>query len=181
MLNSRAMVLTLAGLATFFLAGCEEEGIRRYQVPKVAKPLTYTLPEGWREMQVSERAASFGQVARLNAGDVEITVSSGPGGGLLPNINRWRDQIGLPPIEPRQLQDELRAIPVGGSPGQHVELIGPESAGAKRQAILGVIVSRAGKNWYFKLQGPVEAARSAEAAFMKFLKSVQFGGGAGGD
>jgi hypothetical protein len=146
-----------------------------------AAPLKYTTPPGWEE----ETPATPPRVAAFQAGEgkepAEVTVIPFPGdvGGLVANVNRWRTQVGLPAAEDDEVRRDVRAIEVDGIPSQFVDMTGPGSAGHKR--ILGVIVPRGGRSWFFKMQGPADVVEGQQAAFEAFLKSVHFGGGPGGN
>ncbi len=70
------------------------------------------------------------------------------GGVLLPNVNRWRQQIGLGEIQQEELDREAKKIEVSGLSGDLVELIGVE------KATLGVVLQRGEQTWFFKLVGP---------------------------
>src|SRR5262249_39556266 len=74
------------------------------------EPVEWTLPEGWKsEPGTSMRYATIylprGQV-------VTVTRLGAEGGGVLANVNRWRDQLKLPPINGDELWKQ----------SQHVEL-----------------------------------------------------------
>jgi len=142
----------------------------------------WPLPAGWRVSPVEApmRLATF--LAEPEAGDaddgdgpVTVTLSRFPGrvGGVAANVNRWRAQIGLPEIDQAELEEYISPLDVGSSQGVFVELVGPEDA-SPRQAILGAIVIRGEKAWYFKLRGDAKLALREKEAFRDFLKSVEF-------
>src|SRR5207245_2934419 len=119
-----------------------------------AKPITYDVPAGWQE--IPDRAGLGRTVFKIDDGDkaaeASITPLGGQGGGMLANVNRWRDQIGLDRIAEDQVQKEATEIEVGGKKASYVDLSGPESP--KRLRILGVSVIGAEQSWFFKLKGP---------------------------
>jgi hypothetical protein len=146
--------------------------------PTGAKPISFTAPDGWQE--VPDRAGLGRTVFKIIDGDkfveASITPLSGPGGGLLANVNRWRhDQLGLDRITEDQLQKDASAIEVGGKKATYVDLASPESP--NRLRILGVSVIGADKSWFFKLMGPYELVGKQKSAFEGFLKTVRFTGG----
>jgi len=144
----------------------------RPSVEKSAPPqLVFAAPEGWSPGKSGGmRKAAFEVVE----GDrrVEITVidlpREGPGGDRLANVNRWRDQIKLPPLAAAELPAALRKIDVGSLTGDAVELIG------EQQSILGVMVDYGDKTWYVKLQGPTDLAVAQKANLEAFVKSLRF-------
>lgn len=143
-----------------------------------ARPLTFTVPGGWVEIP-----ASGMRVAALKTGTgdaaLELTVIrlAGDAGGLLANVNRWRKEVELPELDAEKLRETTRVESVGGTSGAVVDLLGPETAGAKRQRTLGAIVVRHGQSWFFKLRGPAAAVESHRSAFDEFLRSVRWSEG----
>jgi hypothetical protein len=149
--------------------------------PEAAAPveLKYDVPQGWAKAPND----SFSQAAfEVVEGDQKVRITVSPlaaaAGALLPNVNRWRGQVGLPPTAEEQLKQESRPIEVGQSTGTYVELVGPESA-AQRQTILGAIVPAGRQSWFFKLVGDSQLAAREKERFEAFLKSVQFSGAEG--
>ncbi|MEO0649850.1 MAG: hypothetical protein AAFZ65_04145 [Planctomycetota bacterium] len=72
-----------------------------------AAGLIWDLPEGWREIApTSMRTANFEPRPGTDA-TAYLTLLAGEGGGLAANVNRWRNQVGLPDLSPA----ELAALP----------------------------------------------------------------------
>jgi hypothetical protein len=92
---------------------------------------------------------------------------------LLPNVNRWRGQIGLPPVTAAELEEQVSQIDLGGVTGQYVRLYPAEDA-ESGQAILAVIAIAGDRAWFFKLMGDAELARREQSRFEDFVRSVQF-------
>jgi len=139
----------------------------------------YDKPQGWKEKPDPKRIRLV--LFEIGEGLAEAGVSVLPrdGGGLLTNVNRWRGQIHLEQTDEEQLRKEMRPIGVGGTAGQYIDLVGPESAGQPRQRILGVVVPRTEETWFFKLQGPADVVEKEKTAFETFVKSVRFNAGTG--
>jgi len=111
---------------------------------------------------------------RTLAREAGISVSKA-GGDLAANINRWRGQVQLAPLDAADLDGQMQKISIGGHAGVLVEAVGPESA-QPREAILGAIVTVRGEQWFFKLKGDAALAAREKPHFEEFLKSIQFGG-----
>ncbi len=136
-------------------------------------PFTCTPPEGWQPAQANAmQLARF----RIANGDqqAEISISSA-GGDLAANVNRWREQIRLPPLEGNGLQKELHKVTVDDHDGILVDLLGPEND-PKREALEGVIVEALGRQWFIKLRGDAELAGREKEHFQEFLQSIHFRG-----
>lgn len=134
------------------------------QAAEVAHP-TWTVPEGWQK-QEGERPM---RVATFLAGEAEIAVSqfAGNAGGLLANVNRWRGQVGLPPVTEDQLAETTQAVEVPGFAGSTMRLKGPE------KHLLGAALSeaKADRTWFIKLTTTPAIADQQEAAFLAFVRS----------
>ena len=134
--------------------------------PAVAKP-TWTVPGSWEEKApTSMRLGNF----TAGAGKAEITVMTFPGevGGLLANVNRWRGQSGLPPVDAAGLTDVTQQITVSGTPATLVEAVGEKTAS------YSVFHPVGNATWFYKISGPSEAVTPENAAFRAFLESIQF-------
>lgn len=139
-----------------------------------ASPLTFDQPETWQAGKVGGmRKAAF----TVADGDkhVEITVIdlAEAAGELLPNINRWRGQLKLPPVEQAELDKQLQPIKAGQVAGHFIELIGAE-ANQPQQAMLGAVIVDAGKAWFFKLTGDAELVKKEKPRFRAFVESTRF-------
>src|SRR5205823_1207276 len=101
----------------------------------------------------------------------EITVSTA-GGEWLANVNRWRGQLGLSPVDAAELTKVAKKIETLGTTADYVELVGPDSA-AKRETILGVQAQAGGRTWFVKLRGDAELAEREKDKFESFVKSLR--------
>lgn len=138
--------------------------------------LKYNVPAGWSEIPASGmRAAAFQMGEGTKRAELTVIPLGGGAGGLVPNVERWRGQIGLGSTGADEIRKNLRPLEVAGQQAQLVELVGPESAGSSRQAILGAVLERGEQTWFFKLMGPADVVAQQKTAFEEFMKSVRFG------
>jgi len=142
--------------------------------PEESAPPAYEVPEGWEELgpgpmgrKAGFRVTDGGQLA-------EITISTA-GGGLLANVNRWRGQVMLEPIDEEQLQSDAQFIAIGETNGYYFRLVGPQ------RTILGVVAPVAGDVWFIKLAGDNELAERERERFEQLVKSIHFSGVEGAD
>ncbi len=90
----------------------------------------WTLPEGWRQ-----KAGSGMRFATLQFGSaeppLELTViplgvpPGEPSAYILSNVNRWRQQLQLPPIAAGELDKQTEKIELDGTTATAVDLRGP--------------------------------------------------------
>jgi hypothetical protein len=144
--------------------------------PTPGLPLQYDKPEGWKEKPdpTGIRLLVFQIGDGGKSADAAITALSGPAGGLLANVNRWRNQIHLEQVDEEQLHKELQQIEVAGTAAAYVDLTGPEFAGRPSQRILGVVLPRGAQTWFFTIKGPADLVEKQKPAFEAFVKSVRF-------
>lgn len=131
--------------------------------------LAWTDPPGWkRETGSGMRVASY----KLEGG-VEVTVISlsGSGGGDLENVNRWRGQMGLPPVQ--SLQGAVTEIPSGHGPAKLVEFDGAGPQAGKR--MVAALKDEHGTTWFFKMTGPSAAVAKAKPGLVQLLGSLRHG------
>ena len=130
----------------------------------------WQVPSGWKAAGPKPmRLASFDIPDAAGNGDVSISKLSGNGGGLLANVNRWRGQVGLAPLEAGALAANSKTVATaGGDSGTWVELVGTE------KTILGAIVARGEVSWFFKLTAPSAVAAQNRETFEQFVRSIRF-------
>lgn len=137
-----------------------------------AAPFAHEPPAEWRPLPPARmRVLGFAVPGPEGAG-AEVTVTRFPGdvGGLLPNVNRWRSQVGLPPLAD---EAEVASQPVeaDGRPGRLLEIAGSER-------ILVALVPDAGRTWFFKLKGDPAVVAAEAPRFQAWLGTVRFGAAA---
>lgn len=144
------------------------------QIPEDS-PLTFTVPQGWRMHEPSGmRKADLSVAEDTQVAQTTVIPLSGPAGGLLSNVNRWRGQVGLQQVDADQLAREAVEVEVDGIKGHLVDLAAPESAGAERLRILGVILQRGDTSWFIKMTGPHDLVVREKDQFQALVKSIKF-------
>jgi hypothetical protein len=135
----------------------------------------WQVPAGWQEQtpgpMVVARFAMSGQ-----DGKAELTVSVFPGdtGGLLANVNRWRGQVGLAPVDAAELPKLTEALDVPAGKVTLVDMTGTDRKTSQPARLIGAILPRGGQTWFFKLLGDAPQAGREKAALIKFIQSTQF-------
>jgi hypothetical protein len=187
-------------LVVLGVAGCQRDDVRHYRVPRqgvgtggavpVAAPaappamdpsavppppaveggLSWTLPKGWTESRAGGmRYATLvpGTPGKL---DVSVVVLPGPAGGEVANVNRWRGQIGLKPVDEAELAKGRREL---RSPAGTVALFDFTSEGAtKSRMVAGILMAR-GNSWFVKMVGDAGPVGTARADFIRLLESLR--------
>ena len=134
-----------------------------------ASKIKWTKPETWAEVPPSAmRYASFAAGANENKVDISVVTFSGEGGGDADNVNRWRQQIGLPPMTPAAVATQIEPLKSAAGEFSIVDM-----AGANART-LAAWTRREGQVWFFKATGPSAAVEKEKPDFVKFVQSIRF-------
>jgi hypothetical protein len=177
--------------ALLVAAGCGRDDVAHYRVAKpdpvaaavaTAGPaapapapegrsgLRWTLPPGWTEgtgdamRHATLRPDVPGRV------DVSITVLSGPAGGELANVNRWRGQIALPPLDEDGLAKARARVGSGAGP---VSLYDFAGEGATPSRVVAGLLAAGESTWFVKMSGDAAAVGAARADFLRLVESLR--------
>jgi len=138
--------------------------------------LKYTLPDGWKEKALTQlRVASFEITADGKQADVSVIPLGGMAGGDFANVNRWRGQVGLSTITEEEVQKLAEKIEAAGQPADLYDIAGTSPGSGDESRIIATILHRDDTAWFFKMTGDGALVEKNKAAFIAFLKSVEFG------
>jgi hypothetical protein len=135
-----------------------------------APRINWKTPESWTEVPPSSmRYASFSAPGE-DGGKIDISVVTfaGDGGSDADNINRWRRQIGLPPIDASAVTSQVAPLKTADTTFSSTDI-----AGANVRTI-AAWTRRDGRVWFFKATGPNAAVEKEKPNFVKFIESVRF-------
>ena len=85
------------------------------------------------------------------------------------NINRWRNQVGLPPSKNALADSPRQAAQVGDMEGVELVFANPE----KKLSMRLIMVQRNSNLYYFKILGPEKTVQEQKDAFASFLSSIR--------
>lgn len=173
------------------LLGCDRDKIEVYRAPKDTLPslssdasslntrlkLDWTPPPSWQSQpSTGVRIGSF-LIPNPNGppADVSVILLPGTAGGLLENVNRWRDQIELPPISESDLPSLMQKIDIAGRSALLVELTSLRPIGTPSQStrILAAILTDQNSSCFFKMMGETSLVSRQRNIFLQFLRSVR--------
>ena len=121
------------------------------------------IPTGWT---VNPRPGPM-RLLELRAGEsvVSLTYLQGNAGGLAPNVNRWRGQVGLASLD--DAAGSAKPFEFMGGDGHYVELAGAEKS--------MLVIFRLGPPFslFLKMDGASGAVLKEKAAFEAFARSVR--------
>ena len=134
-----------------------------------ARLAAFTPPSHWKKEPDSSGilAAAYGATNADGGARATATTLAGDGGGMLANINRWRDQLGLTPVA------AMTAQPTTDLGKGAVEVDLADASGIKR--MIAAIVPSGGQTWFFKLTGTPKGVEAEKVDFDRFVRSVGLG------
>jgi len=134
-----------------------------------APRLQWKIPDGWTEVPPSAmRYASFSADAGEEKIDISIVTFPGEGGSDIENVNRWRGQIGLPPMSEAGATSQITTLKAGDATFAMVDI-----AGANART-LAAWIRRDARVWFFKATGPSAGVEKEKPNFVKFVQSIRF-------
>lgn len=198
LVKSKGYAATVAAL--LLATACSREEVTHYRVPKqtsapvVAMPagmgmapgaptsselppppsgagLRWTLPTGWSEQAGGQMRVATFRPPVTGRIDASVVVLPGPAGGELANVNRWRNQIGLPPIDDGAMARARSVVKTKAGP---LHVYDFTSDGDPRSRVVAGLTQAKGDTWFVKLNGDAAAVAAARADFMKLLGSLRF-------
>lgn len=137
--------------------------------------LVWEAPEGWTEVPSTAMRDANMRFGPQQEGECYLTRLPSGGGGLAANVNRWRKQMGQPPIG----ADEVAALPTRqllGFPATLVSLqgtfTGMGAAPKENHGLHGLILELGGGALFVKMTGPSDLVTANETQFDAFCQSL---------
>ena len=139
--------------------------------PRTTPPTITTVSP----MGAPQGATTTFKVDGSNSASADVSVIAFPGeaGGLISNINRWRGQLQLAPLDEDQLAQRTQRTEVDHVPTYLVDFQTAENA-PKPSRILGAVFQSADRTWFVKMTGPPELLERQHQNFLDFVKSFRF-------
>lgn len=144
------------------------------KVPAASGEPKFKAPESWKENAPGPMVTSA-YTAGGEGGQAEVTISKFPGstGGMVANINRWRDQLGLEALPEAEVRKSAEMIEVAGKKESYlVDIKGTNKRSGKAARMIAVGVPHGGQTWFFKLLGDEATVAKEKEAFVRFIVSA---------
>jgi hypothetical protein len=143
--------------------------------PGPAQP-KWQVPPGWQEVPGGQFLTAKFTIHGSGAEQAAVNVSSmrGEGGGLLNNVNRWRQQLGLAPLLQPEADKLLTPLEVQGGKGMMVDISGTGAGSGQKTRLIGAVIRQGDETWFYKLMGSEQVVEREKAAFTQFVKTAQY-------
>lgn len=132
----------------------------------------WQIPAGWQEVSGGQFLVAKFMINGDGGAKAAVNVSSstGDGGGLPANVNRWRGQLGLPP------EDEVATttFTVSGGQAQLVDFSGTSVQNGQPAELVGILVTQPDKTWFYKLMGDPKLVAAQKDAFTQFVQGAKY-------
>ena len=92
----------------------------------------------------------------------------------MPNVTRWRGQLGLAPMSEEDFSKQAQTVDVAGAKGTLVDMTGTDMKTGKKSRLMGIIVPGAEDSWFYKLMGDEQIVDQQKDAFTKFVQTAKF-------
>ena len=139
--------------------------------PAGSSALKWKLPKGWTQSLAGGIRYATLKPAIAGRVDVSVVVLPGSAGGELANVNRWRGQIGLPPIDEPALASARKTIQ---TPAGKVAVYDFTSEGKAKTRMVAGLLSADGNSWFIKMVGDADPVGSARPDFVHLLETLRF-------
>ena len=132
--------------------------------------IKWNTPNGWTEvppssMRYASFSASDGDSGKI---DISVVTFAGDGGSDADNVNRWRGQIGLAPVDANSVNSQIAPLKTADATFSTTDIVS-----AKARTI-AAWTRRDGRVWFFKATGPNAVVEKEKPNFVKFIESVRF-------
>ena len=121
-----------------------------------------SFSEPGREVILEFHAGSGAKSARIT-----LSALGGDAGGLEANLNRWRGQAGLEPVDADRAQRLVRMFTVFGQAGHYAEISGRE------RSIHAAFALGPPFSLFVKMDGDPETVNGQKAAFETFARTLR--------
>lgn len=151
-------------------------GMDEIDIEKVKKPsyrLIWDVPAQWKQNSPSHDIQNINitiPAITQEAADAQASIVTleGDTGGIVANVNRWRDQVDLLPQEEEEIRAQI--VPLQGKNG---EIATFEILGEYKAILVGVIETPE-HTAYIKMMGDKETVLANKKRFERFARSVHY-------
>jgi len=140
-----------------------------------ALPITFVVPPGWQQETGAKtnpfRVVTFNVTSGAETAEAVVTHTVKDSGSMLDNINNWRSQVGLDPVDDAAKAPSEKVM----VHGEEATVWNFENPATGRQLTLAMI-AHGNDWWFFKLGGTATLVISQKSNFNSFVTSIQFRG-----
>jgi hypothetical protein len=132
----------------------------------------WNAPATWKVVSPGQMQIAKFLVPEQGTAKADVTIAVFPNstGGNLANVNRWRNQIGLPPTSESEVAQLAKPLDEKNPDAILVDI----TNSANNRQLIGAIVPRGGQWYFFKLMGDAAAVAPQKDAFTQFIQTSTY-------
>jgi hypothetical protein len=136
----------------------------------------WNLPGNWTEKAPGPMLFKSYTAVDKDGQTANVTVSFFPGdvGGTFANVNRWRGQMGLPPVGQDDLATVTQTLETDSGKGTLVDFTGTDARTGQPGRLVAIMLPHGDNTWFYKLSGPVSTVENQKPGFVKFVQTVHY-------
>jgi hypothetical protein len=136
----------------------------------------WTTPSNWTEKKAGHMIFKSYAAANAQGRTASVNISFFPGdvGGAFANVNRWRAQIGLPPVTQDKLGSVTQPLDTAGGKATLVDFTGRDPRTGQAARLVAVMVPHGDNTWFYKLSGEGPVVEDEKQSFVKFVQTVRY-------
>jgi hypothetical protein len=140
-----------------------------------SKPV-WQVPPGWQETAAGQFLAAKYLVKGTgnDQAAVNVSTSSGDGGGLVENVNRWRMQLGLERLAESEINKLVTPLNVGVGKAVLVDMAGADPQTGQKTRLVAAVVAQGSQTWFYKLMGSEPLVQREKDAFSQFVQTARY-------
>jgi hypothetical protein len=143
-----------------------------------SEPQWGEIPKEWvKQAARSMRVGTFTCADASGSAEIAVSVFPGDVGGPLANVNRWRGQISLGPVDDAGLLGLMTSLDVAGVKAMLVDMAGTSAATGSKARLVAASVPKDGRTWFFKMVGDDATVAAQKAAFLRFVQATRLPNG----
>jgi len=160
-------------LPLLLLAACtSDQEIKVYRLAKEPSltEISWSTPLSWKEQPAQGMRSGSFLVTDANGSQADISMIflEGKSGGILANVNRWRQQIGLTAWSAGELMANKKEVPTTLGPATLVDF----SNGTSRERIVVAMLSFQQGTWFFKMKGDEGLVGQEKGSLLTLLATL---------
>jgi hypothetical protein len=136
----------------------------------------WTPPANWTEKKPGHMIFKSYSAANGQGKTASVNISFFPGdvGGAFANVNRWRAQIGLPPVTQDKLESVTQPLDTAGGRATLVDFTGTDPRTGQAARLVAVMVPHGDNTWFYKLSGDGPVVEEEKESFVNFVQTVRY-------
>jgi hypothetical protein len=136
----------------------------------------WQVPASWTEVAHSPFLVAKFEVAGDGGAkaDINVSMSPGDGGGLLPNVNRWRGQLSLGAVDEAALSKLVSDLDLPAGKATLIDFSGSGAENGDAVRCVAIVLPLNGNTWFYKIMGGETLVAREKDQFLKFVQSAKY-------